>query len=66
MKMHLINMLNALMNSNTEDESGKEREEQQQEQLRLGKMCVQLLNDARWGVTGKMENAEGYLMPFLP
>lgn len=40
-------MLNALINSNTEEESGKEREEQQQEQLRLGKMCVQLLNDAR-------------------
>lgn len=31
MKMHLINMLNALMNSNTEDESGKEHEEQQEQ-----------------------------------
>lgn len=27
MKMQLINMLHALMNSNTEDESGKEHEE---------------------------------------
>lgn len=54
MKMHLINMLNALTNSNTEYESGKEHGKQQEEQ----QMCVQLLNDARWGMTGKMENAE--------